>query len=201
MAGLEETKLVTKLATIRAACTQPEKDWHSGLLTLDLNYQSIGAAGGALLGAALAAMPSPLPYEVMNLSCNNLTNAGIAPVAAAIGSGRAPHLKTVDVCENELGDEGAQALGAALATCPEIKTVVVNDNGLGDEGRTSLQVALGPRAWVYPGTLSWIIDQPEWSTNAFWEGCSEGHGAHRILIMESFNVKFVLEDISAQDSR
>ena len=102
------------VAAIRTACTQPKTNG-DGLLTLDLNHKCIGAAGGAVLGAALAAMPSPLPYEAMTLQDNELMDAGIAPIAAAIDGGRAPHLKSLDVRGNELGDEGMSALQAALA--------------------------------------------------------------------------------------
>ena len=104
--------------------------------------KNIGAAGAAVLGAALAAMPSPLLYEWINLDTNGLTAAGMVPIAAAIGGGNAPHLEEVGVGSNELGAEGARALGAALATCPKLKTINVDSNQLGDEGVAALAEAL-----------------------------------------------------------
>ena len=161
--GLE----AAKVAAIRTACTQPKKlkqdvygrceEDPDGLLTLDLRAgyggplrdKPLSAAGGAVLGAALAAMPSPLPYEAMDLHGNGLTDAEIAPIAAAIGGGRAPHLKSLDVSQNELGDEGRAALQAAL-----------------------------PRGWHPDGDDDvWSIDEQEWSTNDFWDDSAAEHGA------------------------
>ena len=151
-----------KVAAIRAACTQPEKD-RDGLVKLNLWGKGLGAAGGAVLGAALAAMPAPLPFEVMDLRRNELTDAAMVLVAAAIGGGRAPRLRAVDVCHNPaVGDEGTTALGHALGPRGWI--------------REANQDARGGRA---PGDVMGIVDQPEWSTNTFWEECTTGHGAHR----------------------
>ena len=161
-AGLE----ADTVAAIRAACTRPEtmklkQGWWEedpdGLLTLDLIDRKIGDVGGAVLGAALAAMPSPLPYEAMVLGDNKLTDVGIAPIAAAIGGGRVPHLRTVDVSWG---------------------------NGLGDEGRVALQAAL-PRGWCPRGDGVWIIDEQEWSRNAFWADSAAEHGAQTIVEVRS----------------
>ena len=127
-----------------------------GLLTLDLIDWKIGDVGGAVLGAALAAMPSPLPYEAMDLGENRLTETGMTPIAAAIGGGRAPHLKSLDVSQNELGDEGKAALQAAL-----------------------------PRGWCPRGDGVWIIDEQEWSRNAFWADSAAEHGAQTIVEVRS----------------
>ena len=126
--------------------------------------KNIGAAGAAVLGAALAAMPSPLLYEWINLDTNGLTAAGMVPIAAAIGGGNAPHLEEVGVGSNELGAEGARALmirprlaavavpgialAAATAAVPATGEHAVNpfggrpDHGCGDQsgGGTTLHM-------------------------------------------------------------
>jgi len=127
---------------------------------LNFNHAGIGGVGGVVLGAALAAMPSPLPYEAINLRHNGLAAAALAPIAAAIGGGRVPHLKVMCVDGNQLGDEGAKALARALADCATLAHLTFDSNGVGAAGfeAVAAQVPRWPRlrvlnAMMNPGPL------------------------------------------------
>ena len=68
-----------------------------------------------MLGAALVVTPLRGDFfEAINLRNQELDAAGIAPIAAASGTGLAPHLMEVIVSEVYLDDEGAKALAKAM---------------------------------------------------------------------------------------
>jgi hypothetical protein len=97
---------------IRQACTQGPKS------ELNLGDKYIGAGGGMLLGAALAAMPKPLPFEEINLRNNCLTDMALIPIAKAIGAGGS-NLRSLRLDSNvTIGDEGITAIAQALAAAP-----------------------------------------------------------------------------------
>ena len=89
---------------------------HSALLVLDLTYNKIGY-GGALKVAEFLASPL-LPGAVagkelrLYLRGNNLTDAGIARIGQALGTGSV-RLRGLDITETECGDEGCLALAGA----------------------------------------------------------------------------------------
>jgi len=52
-----------------------------------------------------------------------------------------PHLHTLHVSGNSIGDEGVTALAAALGNVPHLHTLDVSDNSIGDGGMTALAAA------------------------------------------------------------
>eukprot|EP01045_Picozoa_sp_COSAG04_P026793 COSAG04_NODE_3791_length_2526_cov_5.686032_1_plen_321_part_00 len=108
------------LATVRAACTEPEDP-----TKLSLGGKGIGGdAGAAVVGAALGAMDAPLPFEKLYLGATELTAAGMRSIAEGMGRGRLPNLREVSVGGNPaLGDGGAAALAEALADCVSLEVL------------------------------------------------------------------------------
>eukprot|EP01045_Picozoa_sp_COSAG04_P015093 COSAG04_NODE_1170_length_7960_cov_2.783743_7_plen_325_part_00 len=126
-AGLGDEAL---LATIRAACTEPEDP-----TVLDFDGKSICDAGATVVGAALGAMDAPLPFEAIYLDNNELTAAGMRSIAEGMGRGRLPNLREVGVGGNPaLGDGGAAALAEALADCASLEELHFASCGVGGVG-------------------------------------------------------------------
>eukprot|EP01046_Picozoa_sp_COSAG06_P003113 COSAG06_NODE_117_length_23226_cov_167.478488_8_plen_499_part_00 len=119
-----------KLQKIRKACRAD---------TLDFHGARIGDDGARILGAALAAMPRPLPYRQIILNYNELTDAGMEAIARGMHGGFS-QLWMVKVLENQIGDAGFVALAAALP--PTLKNFDMNSNQCGDVGMVAVVEAL-----------------------------------------------------------
>ncbi|EOD29108.1 hypothetical protein EMIHUDRAFT_365906 [Emiliania huxleyi CCMP1516] len=73
-------------------------------------------------------------------------DAEAVQLAEVLASGAAPRLEKLNLCKNEIGDEGCQALAAALGkegAAPRLKTLKLESNEIGDEGCEALAAALG----------------------------------------------------------
>ena len=136
MAGLGDD---ARLATIRAAFTEPRDPTRLGLWR-----KGISEAGAAVVGAALGAMDAPLPFEVIDLARNELTAAGMRSIVEGMGRGRLPNLRVVRVGGNGLGHGGVAALAEALADCASLEVLRIEDCGVGGAGFEAL-AAVVPR--------------------------------------------------------
>ena len=54
-------------------------------------------------------------------------------------------LKSLDVCYNKIGDEGAKALASALRVNGVLKNIDLSYNNLGDEGEKAIHDAVSGR--------------------------------------------------------
>lgn len=100
----------------------------------------LGDGGALALGAALQAMPSPLPFEKIVLFKNFLTAAGLAPVMRAIRQRGCPQLTYLSVRHNPLGDAGISDLASALP--PSVRELYVGRTDCGDKGMIALATSL-----------------------------------------------------------
>ena len=100
----------------------------------------LGDGGALALGAALQAMPSPLPFQSIHLFKNFLTSEGLEPVMRAIRQRGCPRLTYLSVRHNPLGDAGISMLAAALP--PSIRELYVGRTDCGDAGMIDLAAAL-----------------------------------------------------------
>ena len=72
-------------------------------------------------------------------------DAEAAQLAEVLATGAAPRLKVLQLCFNEIGDEGCKALAAALGeegAAPRLETLVLDSNKIGDEGFKALAATL-----------------------------------------------------------
>ena len=86
-------------------------------LEINLSYQSIDADGAAALAAALAAAPEPRrrTLGVLDLHSNCLRAAGAVILARrALVPGVMPHLRSLSLNLNRIGDAGTRAIADAL---------------------------------------------------------------------------------------
>ena len=65
-------------------------------------------------------------------------DAGASALAAALGRGALPRLKTLYLRSTALGDAGLVALAPALRRLPALERLGLGDNPLGDEGLAAL---------------------------------------------------------------
>lgn len=100
----------------------------------------LGDGGAMALGAALQAMPSPLPFEQIRLFKNFLTAAGLAPVMRAIRERGCPQLTYLSVRHNPLGDAGISDLASALP--PSIRELYIGRTDCGNDGMIALATSL-----------------------------------------------------------
>lgn len=122
----------TKLRTMRAACRND---------CLDLFNKDIGDDGARILGAALAAMPRPLPYTSIILSYNGLTDAGMEAIAQGMRAG-CSRLGRLNCQQNMIGDAGFVAVAAALSVSTNLRALEFDSNQCGDTGMVALAAAL-----------------------------------------------------------
>ena len=78
-------------------------------------------------------------------------DAGASALAAALGQGALPRLKTLSLCIVAIGDAGLVALAPALRRLPALERLSIYDSPLGDEGLAAL-VAPPPPAGAPPPT-------------------------------------------------
>ncbi|EOD06662.1 hypothetical protein EMIHUDRAFT_258811, partial [Emiliania huxleyi CCMP1516] len=73
-------------------------------------------------------------------------NAEAAQLAEVLASGAVPRLEELDLGDNKIGDEGFEALAAALGkegAVPRLEQLYLEGNKIGDEGCKALAAALG----------------------------------------------------------
>lgn len=87
---------------------------------MELDLSSSGIDDNALLLLSRA-ISSPNSVRSVNLMLNNITDAGVAALAAALRSPWGRHLEYLDLYENLVGDEGALALAQVLSENPSLK--------------------------------------------------------------------------------
>ncbi|EOD22570.1 hypothetical protein EMIHUDRAFT_469610 [Emiliania huxleyi CCMP1516] len=78
-------------------------------------------------------------------------NAEAAQLAEVLASGAVPRLEELDLGDNKIGDEGFEALAAALGkegAVPRLEQLYLEGNKIGDEGCKALAAALGKEGAV-----------------------------------------------------
>ena len=120
---------------------------HGGLPSLHLREAPLGALGDN----AASALASALRTEACGLRFLGLSgtsrvgNRGATRLALAMRK-EACVLTSLDLSDNIVGDEGAQALAAALCTAARLTRLDLAGNLVGDAGATALAAALGTQA-------------------------------------------------------
>jgi len=83
----------------------------------------------------------PARARQLRLPSRGITGIGAAAIGAAIGaSGSAVHSLSLE--RNQLGDDGALALAAAVPKAPALTSLALGDNHIGPDGLTALLQAL-----------------------------------------------------------
>ena len=117
-----------------------------------------------MLGAALAAMSSPLPYRSIRLHGNELTDVGMEAIARGMCGGFLAHdavvvvkdnkigrplpavlpdtMRQVWMYDNECGDAGMVAMAEVLGRSPSFKDFQFQDNRIGALGFEAVAKAL-----------------------------------------------------------
>lgn len=119
----------------RGAMVLGSSSFSRRLVSLNVSDNDLGDAGLV----ALLNGPQLSTLHVLDVAQNGLTAAGTKLLAAA-----PPQLSRLDISRNELGSDGAQALGEALPSL-RIQSLAVGGTGLGAEGLTEVLRAGGGR--------------------------------------------------------
>jgi hypothetical protein len=120
----------------------------AGELDVGLARRKIGDEGACALGAALRALPHPLPYRRVDLYGNELTFKGMEALREPISLGfEYGELAQINLSMNALGDRGivalAEALPGSLSTpCESLTELTLSSTCCGDEGVEALGNAL-----------------------------------------------------------
>mgnify|MGYP002004186688 FL=1 len=126
---------LTTLGTLGAVLPALEKLYLSG--------SAAGPDGVLQLAAGLDAgsLPAVTTLAIVNM---HVGDAGASALAAALGRGALPRLRALFLCHVAIGDAGLIALAPALRQLPALKTLNLSDNPLGDEGIAALLVVVAP---------------------------------------------------------
>lgn len=108
----------------------------AGVGSLDLSWNCISHDGARALAAALQATGHGLTS--LDLDCNDLLDAGLAELAAALPRSR---LRTLRLGGNRIGALGARSLAAALPSS-SLEVLDLSRNQLGPAGATAIAAAL-----------------------------------------------------------
>lgn len=100
------------------------------LQRLDVGHLRIDPAGFRALAPNLKTRSK---LEELDLSCNRLGDAAGEELATVL-QGVGPHLKTLKLGDNKLGDETASSMSLALATCTQLEELVMEEGNLIKEG-------------------------------------------------------------------
>jgi Leucine-rich repeat (LRR) protein len=113
---------------------------------LELTAALIGNEGGEVFANALEGGVLPA-LESLVLCRNIITDLG--PICRALSSGRAPHLRVLDLGhDNPVGDDGAAAVAGLLQSnaCPQLTTLSLVGIDMTDTGAGALADAAGAAA-------------------------------------------------------
>ncbi|KAF4661119.1 UDP-glucuronic acid decarboxylase 1 [Perkinsus chesapeaki] len=113
------------------------------LRSLNISGNSLGSHGGELLCNALAHC---IDMEILRISNCDILPKGAIALASTLGS--LPHLHTLDLPHNYVGDEGASAIAKTLShvepggPCGSLVDIVMFSNSIGPSGGRSLAMAV-----------------------------------------------------------
>jgi Ran GTPase-activating protein (RanGAP) involved in mRNA processing and transport len=108
------------------------------LATLNLSGNLISKAGAEAIHKAFG--PGQHALVELQLSRNNLGDDGAAQIAELIKVN--PHLTTVNIAGNKIGNRGANSLAAAIqSTDSDIVSIDLSNNDIGNEGALALSKA------------------------------------------------------------
>lgn len=128
------------------------------LRTLDLDQTQLGNRGVADLFSRLAAHNLPdgekLPLQHLYLNGNGISTEAAQAMGAFLAS---PHcgLTSIYMSSNPLGDDGAEALAAALSTAPYLTRLFLQSVGVSTKGAVALCKALAG----HPGLMALDLGQ------------------------------------------
>jgi hypothetical protein len=108
------------------------------LSSLALSFNPLGSSGGAALSAALGASRLP-ELETLQLHGCRLGEEGTRALAAGLPAASVQHL---DLCDNQMHDDGGCAIGAVLPACHALRELLLGSNGLGDATAHAIATAL-----------------------------------------------------------
>ena len=106
---------------------------------LDLRHNGLKEGGARVLADAFRAGACPALRE-LNLRHNNLRAAGARALAGGLGHA----LRTLRLCSNDIGDEGAWALAEEYPAA-SLETLYMSGNSIGDSGAQAVAEML--REW------------------------------------------------------
>jgi hypothetical protein len=110
----------------------------TGLATLDLNYNLIGAEGACALAGALGGVTGLVKLD---LGLNDIGAEGARALAGALGG--MTRLAKLYLWETAIGAEGTRALAGVLGSMTGLTDLSLNCNSMGDVGACALAAALG----------------------------------------------------------
>ena len=143
--------LSTACSTLRGAPFRVATPWT--LQHLDLWKKQIGDTEVSILAAAIqpkegkGALPR---LKKLNLSDNNIGDAGVTALASALGQGALPLLSSLNLFCNQIGDSGLSnfvtAVGSnANGTLPLLAELILAHNQIGDVGASTFANATDPK--------------------------------------------------------
>ena len=98
--------------------------------TVRLGENHLGPAHASVIAPALRGKSG---LTVLLLDKNEIGAIGAKSLADALGASES-HVTELDLASNSLGDEGAAAVGAALATSPSVAIISLEGNSIGPDG-------------------------------------------------------------------
>jgi len=108
---------------------------------LQLDSCKLGDGGAETLAAGLSAAPAHgFKLTTLNLTNNDIGDDGTRALAEALPRNQA--LQTLNLGRNEIGDDGARALAEALPRNQALQTLNLGRNEIGDDGARALAEAL-----------------------------------------------------------
>jgi hypothetical protein len=141
---------VTFCRRLRAASLASSLVPMAQLTSLNLEENSIGAAGAASLAPSLARMTL---LTSLNLSCNSIGDVGAASLAPSLAT--MAQLTSLYLGYNAIGDAGAASLAPSVARMAQLTSLDLAMNAIGDAGAASLAPSLALMAQLTSLDLSY----------------------------------------------
>ncbi|CAM9248758.1 unnamed protein product [Heterosigma akashiwo] len=113
------------------------------LSRLNLYNCGLGVAGALHLADLLRDPAAAAALEELELGSNEVGEEGARALAAALP--RCPALRKLHLSYNRLGEGGARALAEALPRCPALRGLGLSSNGVGEEAKAAVRAA-----WAVP---------------------------------------------------
>jgi Ran GTPase-activating protein (RanGAP) involved in mRNA processing and transport len=135
--GREDAGYEWRSSSIGMETLHPMSENDPTLKELDVNYNSIGAAGASALAEALMVNKTLTTLYVRD---SGIGDAGATALADALKVNKT--LTTLHVYNDSIGAAGAAAIAEALKVNKTLATLDVNSNSIGDAGAAAIAEAL-----------------------------------------------------------